>query len=184
MRGVYFFVEGQTDRRFFEVIIKPLFKEKAELINIYPYQQKSKEKIEKFLHSLTKMGVDFLWVQDLDKSYKCIRDKIAEIENDSPNLSRGFILIVKMEIESWYFAGLSKECKRKLRFLDLKDKENITKEVFLALKPKKFTSKIDFYEEVLKHFDFNLAKKRNESFKYFVDKFLVSLLTKYGVENS
>jgi hypothetical protein len=77
------------------------------------------------------------------------------------------------EIESWYLAGLTAKDLEKLN-IDYKKKktDNLTKEQFNRLIPKKFISRIDFMQEVLKHFHLETAKQNNQSFKYFLEKYI------------
>ena len=50
--------------------------------------------------------------------------------------------------------------------------DTVTKEQFYNLMPKKFDSKIDFMREILKNFSIEIAKKKNKSFKYFVENMI------------
>ena len=59
----------------------------------------------------------------------------------------------------------------KLKIKKLASADNITKEKFDALIPKKFTSRIDFMLEILKNFSIEIAKQKNNSFKYFIEKY-------------
>ena len=53
----------------------------------------------------------------------------------------------------------------RLRYIHSTD--NITKEKFDKLIPKRFASRIDFMSEMLKLFSIEEAKRKNKSFKYF-----------------
>jgi len=47
--------------------------------------------------------------------------------------------------------------------------------------PKKFTSRIDFMSEILKKFSIEIAKQKNNSFQYFVEKYMIAkLMETYG----
>ena len=51
------------------------------------------------------------------------------------------------------------------------DTEGITKEMFNdMLDNSRFDSRIDLMKEISKSYDFDLATKRNNSFKYFIEK--------------
>ena len=82
------------------------------------------------------------------------------------------IIVVIKEIESWYLAGLDNEVCRQLKINNFADTDNVTKEKFNALIPKKFTSRIDFMLEILKNFSIEIAKQKNNSFRYFVEKYV------------
>ncbi|MHC4361138.1 MAG: hypothetical protein ACYSTN_10185, partial [Planctomycetota bacterium] len=80
------------------------------------------------------------------------------------------VIVIVKEIESWYLAGLdSKNCK-KLGIKVFRKTDNITKEQFDKLRPRKFNSRIDFMIEILKRFSMETAKRKNKSFDYFIAK--------------
>ena len=81
------------------------------------------------------------------------------------------IAIVVKEIESWYLAGLDNKQSKNLKIPILNSTDDITKEKFNQLIPKKFDSKLDFMTESLKCFSIETAKLKNKSFKYFIEKY-------------
>jgi hypothetical protein len=48
--------------------------------------------------------------------------------------------------------------------------EDISKKQFNNLIPKGFDSRIDFMLEILKYFSIKIAKQKNKSFRYFLQK--------------
>ncbi|MDI6767583.1 MAG: hypothetical protein QME52_12240, partial [Bacteroidota bacterium] len=52
-----------------------------------------------------------------------------------------------------------------------KDTDDTTKEQFNRLIPEKYDSRIDFMSEILNNFSFKTAKRKNRSFKYFIEKY-------------
>lgn len=52
--------------------------------------------------------------------------------------------------------------------------ELITKEVFNTLYGRRFHSRIDFLEELVKQYDINTAINKNISFKYFFEKYILN----------
>jgi hypothetical protein len=80
---------------------------------------------------------------------------------------------VKEEIESWYLAGISSASLIKYKINSLGDTEQITKEEFQKLIPKKFESVSDFMIEILKDFSVNNAKMSNKSFAYLIRKHIL-----------
>ncbi|NQU04751.1 MAG: hypothetical protein HQ568_01560 [Calditrichaeota bacterium] len=83
--------------------------------------------------------------------------------------------IVRVEIESWYLAGMSDEVAPRLGLKGIKSTNDINKEDFNSMIPKDFDSRIDFMNELLKDFSINTAKKKNNSFDYFCTKFVNKL---------
>ena len=80
--------------------------------------------------------------------------------------------IIKPEIESWYLSGLKDEDSKKLTNSPFKTTDDINKEQFNLLQSKKFSSRIEFKIEILNNFSIDIAKRKNRSFKYFMEKFV------------
>jgi hypothetical protein len=78
-----------------------------------------------------------------------------------------------MEIESWYYAGLTVETLQKLGLPSLPSTDGLTKEDFNALIPPSFDSRIDFMFEILKSFSFETATRKNQSFHDFVSRYRI-----------
>lgn len=178
---LYIFVEGLSDTKFVEGVIKPLFIETYSLINIIEYAPKKNEYINNLLKSIEGMKADYIWLADIN-SKPCVTSKIDAIKNKykSANIDEKKIVVVKKEIESWYFAGLDKKSSDKLNVTNYTSTDDIYKEGFLNKLPDKYKvvieSKeqisIDFNVEMLKHFNIETAKSKNQSFKYFMEKFV------------
>jgi len=77
---------------------------------------------------------------------------------------------VRKEIESWYLAILDDGKCKEFGVPSFRT-DDVTKEQFNGLIPKKFDSGIDFMREILKSFDIEIAKRKNRSFKYFAEKY-------------
>lgn len=169
-RRLLIFVEGPEDEDFFDQILKPYLKSRYKDIRFYRYARKKNELISNFIKSAKSMG-DFIFIIDYDKA-KCKTKKLESIKNKYKNIEINRIQIVIEEIESWYIAGLSKEDQLSLGIKFQVNTDELTKEDFENFMKNKFDSLEDFKVEVLKHFDFEIAKKRNKSFKYFVEKYI------------
>ena len=122
-RMLYVLLEGDDDERFFEEVIKPIYLEKYDHVQLWKYSQKKKERVNQFLNSVKAMQaagmVDTLLVADLDDS-PCVTDRKERVLSRFRALEGklesetgpGFptrVLIVCKEIEGWYLAGLSDE---------------------------------------------------------------------------
>ncbi len=167
---LYIFVEGNDDERFFERILKPELQNKYDDIRIIKYAQKDPEYVERFIKSAKKIG-DYIYVTDINNS-PCITVKKQEIRRKLKNIEYTKILIVIKEIESWYLAGLdstSRKCLRINRLPNVTD--HITKEDFYNLMPPEFNP-IDFLIEILNNFSLHIAKQKNRSLKYCIEKYL------------
>jgi len=175
-RVLYIFVEGDDDERFFREILLPRLWGEYNDINIIKYAQKSKkfEYTEKFIKSIQKMrDANYIYVTDIN-DFQCVVTKKQKIKELIRGIDYDKIFVVIKEIESWYLAGLDSKLAKNLgikkKIPDTTD--TVTKEQFYNLMPKKFDSKIDFMREILKNFSIEIAKKKNKSFKYFVENMI------------
>lgn len=113
----------------------------------------------------------YILLGDYDSSDICITSKKNDLIKKFTSLNPDSIFIVKDEIESWFISGIDTDLDEFKEFTCPEDTEQVTKEIFNDMwHNSHFDSKIDFMIEISKSFDFNLAMKRNASFKYFIEK--------------
>ena len=167
---LFIFVEGDDDERFFNEVLVPKFKEKYDDVKPIKYARWKKESVYKFIKSIKEMGADYIYLTDIDDS-PCITVKKEEIQNKYKNINNDKVIVVVKEIESWYLAGLDNKACKQLKIKNFANTDNVTKEKFNALIPKKFTPRKNFMSEILKYFSIEIAKQKNKSFKYFVEKY-------------
>ena len=116
------------------------------------------------------MEAGYIYVTDIDNS-PCVTAKKQGTQNNLRNIDGDKTIVVIKEIESWYLAGLSDtECER-FQMHTVSVTDTITKEQFNSLIPKKFNSRIDFMSEILKKFSIEIAKQKNRSFRYCIEKY-------------
>jgi hypothetical protein len=165
------FLEGEDDERFFNKIILPFYEKKYDYVVRIQYAQKKKSKINDYLKTIKSMGADHIFFADID-NIKCITDKKNKIKKKYKFLKylNTNILVVIKEIESWYYAGLTKTICRKLKIKDINNTDMFTKEQFDQYAYKLSGSKINFMVEILKNYSIPTAKKKNKSFRYFNNK--------------
>ena len=169
-KRLFLWVEGNDDERFFERAIIPKIKEKYNTVQIIKYATMKREKTDNFIKSIEAMGADYIYFADINNSHS-IMDKKEKIQLMHKYIDPNKIIIVIKEIESWYLAGLNNKACNQLKIDNIETTDNITKEKFNTLIPKKFTSRIDFMLEILKIFSIKEAKLKNKSFKYFIEKY-------------
>jgi hypothetical protein len=171
-KKLYIFVEGDDDNRFFNRIVKNLLKNSYNEIEIREYSQKTKEYINAFLESIRKMGAEYICQSDLDE-VPCATKRKEKLKERFSSFEENRIIVVKIEIESWYLALLNDDtCKKlKIKPSEIRNTDHINKEKFNSLIPKKFDSRVDFMVEILDCASIETAKQRNTSFKYFIDKY-------------
>lgn len=169
-KRLFILVEGSDDVRFFGRIVKPLFVSRYDSVDIIPYACTKREKVSKFLKSIRQMGNDYIFVADIDTE-RTVRDKKQILYYRYNEIDGANIIVVIMEIESWYLAGLTGETAAVLHAKALQSTDEITKEDFNALIPRQFDSRIDFMFEILKEFSIDAAAQKNRSFKFFIDRY-------------
>ncbi|PWB49859.1 MAG: hypothetical protein C3F06_13645 [Candidatus Methanoperedenaceae archaeon] len=169
-KRLFILIEGDDDEKIFQRIIKPIFEKKYDHVMLWKYAQEKDDKIFKFIKSIESMDADYICVADINGS-PCVTDRKQRLHKDIKNIEKEKIVVVKKEIESWYLSGLNETSSKKLKVKSFVNTEHITKKQFNDLIPKIFDSRIDFMSEILKFFCMNTAKMKNESFKYFIEKF-------------
>jgi len=159
MQPLFVFVEGSDDERFFKKYFS------TQQVKFIQYAHMKNKEICQYLRAI-KGNSRYVFIADSDRKLPGEKaKKICEIykECDIKN-----VYIVNLEIESWYMAGLSSHCSSKFKIKCLSDTNSFCKEQFNCLVPRKY-SRIDFMLEVLRDFDFQEAKMRNNSFRFFSD---------------
>ena len=169
-KGFYICVEGEDDERFFKKIMEPKLQKKYDFVETIRYATMKKEKFDNFLKSIKAMGADYIYVTDINNS-PCVTAKKQKTINKLRNIDEDKIIVVIKEIESWYLAGLSNTESEKFKISTPSITDDITKEKFNSLIPKKFDSRIDFMLEILKFFSIEIAKQKNRSFRYCIEKY-------------
>lgn len=167
---LFIWVEGPDDVRFFNEVIKPIFDERYDWVEVRAYAKEGSDYVIKFLKSIQAMQADYILVADIN-SAPCISKRKQKLHKIFKNVDEDRILVIVQEIESWYLAGLDEANSEKLRLPIFKTTNSFTKEQFNGLIPEKFDSRIDFMLEILKHFSLETAKRKNDSLRYFIEKY-------------
>ena len=170
-RTLYFFLEGNDDERFFNIILKDKFEMIYDNIKVVKYASLKPKIMEKMIKTLNSAQTDYVMLADFDDS-TCMTNKKDYLRNLHSKIIESNIIISKLEIESWYLAGLNNIDSNFLRIPYHTNTEKISKINFDKHKYDKYSSRIDFMAEILKKFNFEIAVKQNASFEYFVRKYL------------
>lgn len=174
-KRLYIFVEGGDDERFFAKVITPIFGKKYDSVNYFNYAEETYAKVNKFVKSIEAIPADYILVGDVN-SMPCVTSKKQKLQEKFKDIDKDKIIVVVKEIESWYLAGLDRKSFAKIKIPLLNKTDDITKEQFNKLIPKKYGSRIDFMVEILKYFSIETAKQKNKSFKYFSGKYFKDVL--------
>lgn len=171
-RGLFLFVEGPDDERFFKSVLEPLIEDRFKFIKYIQYAQQPKALIENIIRPLKHTPNKYLFICDMDArgdSTYCITNrKDKEHLAFRSNIPKDRMLVVKEEIESWYYAGIAESLSHNMK--SITNTESLTKEEFEKLIPANFTSKTDFMIEILKTFSTEIAGEQNTSFSYLLKK--------------
>ena len=168
-KRLWILIEGNDEKRFFERI-KRFFEEKYDFVQTWKYAQEPTKRVENFLNSIERMSSDYFFLKDINDS-PCVTDIKEKIgKKYRRRIKPERIIIVIKEIESWYLAGLDKKSLKEIGTKTLNNTDEMTKEQFNSLMPKKYDYRIDFMAEVLKRFSIETAKRKNKSFDYFIKK--------------
>jgi len=170
-RRLFILVEGSDDERFVFALSEPL---KAiagyDHIQPYAYANAPTKKVEGLIRSIRNMeGAEYVYCTDLNDS-PCIQAKKRKLQDSKGFLDASRIIVVVPEIEAWYVAGLNDQAFQALGIRPQNCTDDVTKEVFNHLKPRRFRLRLDFTQELLKHFQIRTARQHNRSFDYFMGK--------------
>ncbi|MFZ2146879.1 MAG: hypothetical protein WAV28_06635 [Sedimentisphaerales bacterium] len=169
-KRLWVLLEGNDDERFFERLIKPIFENTYDFVRSWQYAQTQTKTVKDFLRSIKSMSSDYFFWGDIN-NLPCVTAKKNRIKRRyGVRIDLNNVIIVVKEIESWYLAGLDDKVCKELGVRTFRKTDNITKEKFQELMPRKFDSRIDFMFEILKRFSMNTAKRKNKSFNYFTTK--------------
>jgi len=169
-RRLFLCVEGGDDDRFFKNVIAPTYQQDYDLVQVTPYRNWGRRKVDAFLASVKAMNADYIFVADIN-SAPCITARKEEIQALYRNADEDRIVVVVKEIEGWYLAGLDASNCRRLGLRPLRNTDDITKEDFGRLMPSRYDSRIDFMAEILGCFATAIAKRKNRSFRYLAAKY-------------
>ena len=165
------FIEGKDDKRFIDSILRTRFERLYKKLRLIKYSKKKAKDICKYIEGLEDIKGNYILMGDLDH-FPCISARKNQLKKIFACLEDDNISIVAKAIEGWYLAGLSRgSCKRlHIRKLDCTD--SVYKGHFKKIMPRHYKSRSNFMIEILKYFNIKIAMEKNESFKYFIKKYV------------
>lgn len=170
-RGLYIMVEGDDDERFFKKLIQPCLEKKYQFIKFVKYASVKNKFIINLIKSIKSDLGTYIFVSDINH-IPCVKKKKERLLERIINLKKEKIIVVIKEIESWYLASLDSNSLKLLGLPQLRKTDNIFKEKFnYYFERTKFDSKINLMIEILKYSSIEIAEQKNQSFKYFSDKY-------------
>ena len=159
---LYVFVEGPDDHNYFDKIFGELW----ENYQVVEYSHLRHSKTDNYLKSINAMSdSDYLFFCDEDGKGK--ENKRTQMLTRYHNLDTNKLFIVQVEIESWYYAGVSKENCQKLKLRNYQEDTNtVTKEQFNS-KLRRPSERKYILAQMLECYEKALAKTRNSTFLSF-----------------
>ena len=172
-KKLFIWVEGPSDQRFFDKVVKPEFERKygRNQVHIRQYSEMRKELFIKSIDGIKANDNHYICIADIDKAPCVSRRKQEKREEKFGNVADDRIIIVVKEIEGWYLAGLKDDACKRLGFSSFDNTDETSKGQFKRLQREKFRSYRNFMIEILKSFDIKTAKRKNKSFGYFAEKY-------------
>lgn len=169
--SLYTWVEGDDDDRFVKKIIIPLLYTKYGYVaDPIKYSNQKNEKVDNYISSLNAMKSDYILFGDINSS-PCVTDKKEKLMLKYKRLEINKILVVQSEIESWYYAGITKSKCEEWGIPFVSNTNVFNKEQFNQIH--KFTNlpRVVFLNAILDNYSVDTAKSKNTSFEYFCMKF-------------
>ena len=162
-----------TTQLFFDEVMRPLLEAQFDWVEVVQYAQKPPTWRGSYIRSIRSMqDASYIYVADQNASTACVTAKKTEVRDEVSDVEDDRLMVVVLEIEGWYLAGLDGEHSARLEIAEYANTDKITKERFDGLQPTRFESKLDFVLEVLDCFSVETARAKNASFDYFCRKFL------------
>ncbi len=172
-KKLFILVEGRSDQAFFDKIIKLGFERRYSRVHIRQYSEMRNSEVISLIDDIKAANNDCICVADIN-SAPCISErKQGKQKKEFRDVDKEEIMIVIKEIEGWYLAGLDEDGCKRLGVVSAEDTEKVTKADFdnIWRKNERFGSRVDLMQEILKSFDIETAKRKNESFRYFAEKY-------------
>jgi len=159
---LYIFVEGPDDHNFFDKVFGGIWGD----YQVIEYAHMQHDKINGYLNTIKSVqDWDYLFFCDEDR--KGIKNKRLEILKRFHALDPDKLYIVQVEIESWYYAGVSQEESQRLKMRKYQNDTNtLTKEQFYS-KLQRPSERKYIMAQILEIYAKPLAKTRNTSFSSF-----------------
>ena len=168
---IWLFFEGRDDERFLERLVVPSLEREYTCVILYPYAQKKRQNVVKFLTNLQRRGIDYIFFRDMN-SCPCATKSKDELHAKYTVLDLNRVVVVISAIEGWYLAGLGPDEADQLKASVPSRTDNIGHAEFDRIVPEHYErSRIPFMRDIIDVFAIDVARDNNPSFRYFTDKY-------------
>jgi len=163
-------VEGSDDIRFFERVLVPLLKDRYGAVRLVPYACLRRTAVDHLLRGFARLGEAYVIVADIDAE-RSVRAKKRVVLARFAEADPAAIAVVVVEIESWYLAGADDGFLARSRVQPLASTDDLTKEAFNALIPRRYVSRVGFMLDLLDGYSVERGAERNRSLGFFLSRF-------------
>lgn len=173
---LFVLVEGDDDELFFENVIKPKIYHQVTEISYIQYSQKSldhiENKLDKKVKSFNEVPIDaeYIFLSDRDECGS-VKKKKEKLDEKYSNLDKEKILVAEVDIESWYFGGITEEVCKEFKIPHFSNTNSLGKRDFMnKLREDLYRNNnfvTSFLRRITKKFDIEECKKSNSSFEDF-----------------
>jgi hypothetical protein len=163
-------VEGSDDVRFFERVLVPVLHERWGSVRLVPYACLRRTAVDRLLRSFARLGEAYVIVADIDTE-PSVRAKKRAIIARFTGADPSAVAVVVMEIESWYLAGADDGFLARAGLPPLSSTDEVTKEAFNALIPRRYLSRVGFMLDLLDGYSLERGGERNRSLAFFLRRF-------------
>lgn len=173
MDDVVFLVEGPDDKRFVETVFKPRIDGKPDVVK---YAQKSTADVNNLVSAFAGVCDDHYYVTDLDRGNEerggCRSCDEREVyEKRRYDILNPFDVLVAVDaVEGWLLAGVSDAVATEGQVPVPSTTDHVGKPEFTeAFEQSTFGDKETFVDRIFGDYDYDLARERNDSFRYVAD---------------
>lgn len=163
-------VEGSDDVRFFERALVPRLRERYGAVRLVPYACLRRTAVDRLLRGFARLGESCVIVADIDTE-PSVRAKKRVVLGRFAEADPSAIAIVVMEIESWYLAGADDGFLSGLGIPPPASTDDVTKEAFNALVPRRYLSRVGFMLDLLEGYSLERGARRNRSLAFFLHRY-------------
>ncbi len=163
-------VEGSDDVRFFEHALVPRLSERWGEVRLIPYACLRRTAVDRLLLGFARLGEPYVIVADIDNE-PSIRAKKRVILGRFEEADPATIAVVVIEIESWYLAGADDGFLKQEGLPTYSSTEEITKEAFNSLIPRRYLSRVGFMLDLLDGYSLERGAGRNRSLAFFLRRY-------------
>lgn len=170
MDDTVFLVEGSDDERFVNRVLEPEMDYATEVIK---YSQKPNDAVDNMLEVFDGVYQGHYFVTDLDRGQQDCHDcdDREAYERERYDIRESFRILVAVDaVEGWYLAGVPDELANERSVYPPESTEHVGKDEFDEVYvDSEYTSKEYLKTEIVDNFDYELARRRNDSFRYVCD---------------